>query len=162
MTKSEQIKEHVSQLVSDTLAIEALEPCYLDAMEARNNAPFKSAAFFKAIEEANRIECLASQFAFCDNEHSFTECLKEVALMSMDWEVTSDDYMAGCGRPISIKKGTTAYRQAERYYVLCFRQEKGELKLWKCYVPEHVVDHKHDDVDDDRDRNLDDDINDAK
>lgn len=134
------INQHVLDIQCDALAIEAMEDCYLDAVYERNNAPLGSAKFHDAIKQSNKHENLASLFAFDDECHSFTESLQEASLMRLSYVVNSDVFIAGGRRPISIKKGTTAYRRYGRYHVLCFKIHNGERVGWECFIPDHCVD----------------------
>ena len=138
--KTHIINQHVLDIQCDALAVEAIEPMYLDAIYERNNAPLGSKEFHEAMKESNKQENLASLFAFDDECHSFTESLEEACLMRLNYVVNSDVFMAGAGRPISIKKGTTAYRRYGRYHVLCFKIHNGKRVGWECFVPDHCVD----------------------
>lgn len=130
---------HSWQIHSDALAIEALEPCYLDAIQERNEYDYNSPGYLDAIKEAERIERLASQFAFNDDQHSFTECLEESALMAQDWQTSVAVSMSSYKGLQYIEPGTPAFRKNGKFHVLRFRQENGKTVAWELYVPSGCV-----------------------
>lgn len=140
MNKQMLIHAHTLDRASIYHKIDDMLPKYLDAIEARNDTKPGTQKHIDAVNVAEHIEQTASRLVFNDDKHSFTECLDEIELMNVHYYVEKDVFMAGAGRPISITKGTPAYRHnGGSYYVLGFRKRNDVLTTWHINVPEHVV-----------------------